>query len=215
MTVQDHGHLIKRAAVASLVTATVLLLSKAAAWSASDSASVLSSLLDSLMDIAASLINFFAIRYALMPPDDEHPFGHSKAEGLAALMQSAFILGSATMLLLHVIDRLLKPQELTALPESIGVMAFSTLASVCLVMYQRLCRSRIDVLKDQPDRAGVWQARRSLELFTTHHLQLSLHNAACAFFSRSATRRKSRAYVRVPVGLGHKSVVDKAYLAPL
>ena len=68
MTVQDHGHLIKRAAVASLVTATVLLLSKAAAWSASDSASVLSSLLDSLMDIAASLINFFAIRYALMPP---------------------------------------------------------------------------------------------------------------------------------------------------
>ena len=153
MTVQDHGHLIKRAAVASLVTATVLLLSKAAAQSASDSASVLSSLLDSLMDIAASLINFFAIRYALMPPDDEHPFGHSKAEGLAALMQSAFILGSATMLLLHVIDRLLKPQELTALPESVGVMTFSTLATVCLVMYQRYVWRKTGSLAVKADSA--------------------------------------------------------------
>jgi ferrous-iron efflux pump FieF len=153
MTSKDHGTLIKRAAAASLVTATVLLLSKAAAWSASDSASVLSSLLDSLMDIAASLINFFAIRYALMPPDDEHPFGHSKAEGLAALMQSAFILGSATMLLLHVIDRLLKPQELTALPESIGVMAFSTLATVCLVMYQRYVWRKTGSLAVKADSA--------------------------------------------------------------
>ncbi|MGB1091495.1 MAG: cation transporter, partial [Oceanobacter sp.] len=93
--------LIKRAATASIVVATTLLLAKLVAWSASDSASVLSSLLDSMMDIAASVVNFIAIRYALMPPDEDHPFGHSKAEGLAALVQSAFILGSAGALLIH------------------------------------------------------------------------------------------------------------------
>ena len=153
MAVSEHGPLIKRAAMASIVTASVLLVAKAGAWSASDSASVLSSLLDSLMDIAASVINFFAIRYALMPPDDDHPFGHSKAEGLAALMQSAFILGSASMLLLHVLDRLLKPQELTALPESIGVMAFSTVATIGLVLYQRYVWRKTGSLAVKADSA--------------------------------------------------------------
>ena len=79
---------IKRAALASMATGIILLIAKIFAWSASDSASVLSSLLDSSMDIVASMVNFFAIRYALMPADNDHPFGHYKAEGLAALVQS-------------------------------------------------------------------------------------------------------------------------------
>ena len=137
MTTQPHAVLIKRAATASIVVATTLLIAKLAAWYASDSTSVLSSLLDSLMDIAASVVNFFAIRYALMPADDDHPFGHTKAEGLAALIQSAFILGSAAALLIYVVDRLLNPQPLAALPESIGVMVFSALLTTALVMYQR------------------------------------------------------------------------------
>jgi len=153
MAVVENGHLIKRAAVASMTTAAILLLAKAGAWSASDSASVLSSLLDSLMDIAASVINFFAIRYALMPADDDHPFGHTKAEGLAALMQSAFILGSAAMLLLHVFDRMLNPTELAALPESIGVMLFSTVATVLLVMYQRYVYNKTGSLAVKADSA--------------------------------------------------------------
>ncbi|MDF1764636.1 MAG: cation diffusion facilitator family transporter, partial [Oleibacter sp.] len=136
-SVMEKGYLIKRAAIASLLTAIVLLLAKTVAWTTSDSASVLSSLLDSMMDIAASAINFIAIRYALMPADDDHPFGHTKAEGLAALMQSAFILGSVIMLLLHVIERLINPQPLNALGISTGVMIFSTLATIILVMYQR------------------------------------------------------------------------------
>jgi len=152
-TVIENGHLIKRAAMASMLTATVLLLAKAAAWTASDSASVLSSLLDSMMDIAASVINFFAIRYALMPADDDHPFGHTKAEGLAALMQSAFILGSAVMLLLHVVERLVKPQALTAIPESIGVMIFSTVATVALVAYQRWVARKTGSLAVKADSA--------------------------------------------------------------
>ena len=103
----QNAHLIRRAAIASMATALILLVAKTFAWAASDSASILSSLLDSLMDITASVVNFFAIRYALTPAEDDHPFGHTKAEGLAALMQSAFILGSAGMLLLHVSERLL------------------------------------------------------------------------------------------------------------
>lgn len=148
--------LIKRAAKASIFTATTLLLAKVFAWSISDSASVLSSLLDSLMDIAASVVNFFAIRYALMPADDDHPFGHSKAEGLAALIQSAFILGSASALLLHVFDRLLHPQELKALEESIAVMLFSVLATTALVLYQRWVYRQTHSLAIKADSAHYY-----------------------------------------------------------
>lgn len=135
--VRSHDQLIKTAAFASMAVATLLLLVKLGIWWLSGSTSVLSSMLDSLMDIVASVINFFAIRYALMPADDDHPFGHSKAEGIAALIQAAFIAGSVTILLLHVSERLLNPQPLQALPESLAVMLFSTLLTLVLVGYQR------------------------------------------------------------------------------
>ncbi|WP_199243933.1 cation diffusion facilitator family transporter [Bacterioplanes sanyensis] len=134
---ERHARLVKRAATASLLVALTLLLSKLLAWWFSDAVSVLSSLLDSMMDIVASGINFIAVRYALVPADHDHPFGHTKAEGLAALLQSAFIFGSACLLLLQVVDRLLNPQPLQALTFSVAVMAFSMLLTGALVAYQR------------------------------------------------------------------------------
>lgn len=149
----QNAHLIRRAAIASMATALILLVVKTFAWGASDSASILSSLLDSLMDITASVVNFFAIRYALTPADDDHPFGHTKAEGLAALMQSAFILGSAGMLLLHVGERLLNPQPIDDVELGIGVMVFSTLATIALVAYQRWVAARTSSLAIKADSA--------------------------------------------------------------
>jgi divalent metal cation (Fe/Co/Zn/Cd) transporter len=55
---------------------------------------------DSLVDIAASLTNLLVVRYSLQPADEEHTFGHGKAESLAALAQSMFISGSALFLFL-------------------------------------------------------------------------------------------------------------------
>ncbi|WP_221796896.1 cation diffusion facilitator family transporter [Oceanobacter mangrovi] len=156
MTAIAHSTLIQRAAMASIATAAILLVAKVAAWLVSDSTSVLSSLLDSMMDIAASVVNFFAVRYALMPADDDHPFGHSKAEGLAALVQSAFILGSAAALLIHVMDRLVHPQALTAVPESIAVMLFSTLMTSGLVMYQRWVVKQTGSLAVKADSAHYY-----------------------------------------------------------
>lgn len=156
MPVADHSALIQRAAMASIAVAVTLLIAKLLAWLVSDSTSVLSSLLDSLMDIAASVVNFFAVRYALMPADTDHPFGHSKAEGLAALIQSAFILGSAAALLIHVTDRLFNPQPLNALGESIGVMVFSALMTAALVMYQRYVFRKTGSLAIRADSAHYY-----------------------------------------------------------
>lgn len=68
------------------------------AWWYTGSVSILAALVDSLVDIAASLTNLLVVRYSLQPADDEHTFGHGKAESLAALAQSMFISGSALFL---------------------------------------------------------------------------------------------------------------------
>jgi ferrous-iron efflux pump FieF len=64
---------------------------------------------DSLVDIAASLTNLLVVRYSLQPADEEHTFGHGKAESLAALAQSMFISGSALFLFLTGIQHLVSP----------------------------------------------------------------------------------------------------------
>ena len=78
----DHNFLVIRAVYASILTAILILVSKVIAWYVTDSPAVLATLLDSFLDIAASFINFAAAKYALQPPDNEHRFGHGKAEPL-------------------------------------------------------------------------------------------------------------------------------------
>ena len=85
------------------------------------------------MDILASLITLFAVRIAIAPADEDHHYGHGKAEQLAVLAQSAFIAGSAIVLLLSVLDRTTKhhaamDNELVGLM----VMAFSIFATLLL-----------------------------------------------------------------------------------
>ena len=93
-----------RATYASLTVASVLIVAKFIAWIGTGSVALLSSLVDSLVDAAASLVNFFAIRHAATPADREHRFGHGKAEPLAALGQSAFLIGSAVLLMAEAIQ---------------------------------------------------------------------------------------------------------------
>lgn len=104
---------------------------------ASGSVSLLAGLIDSLMDAGASIINLFAVGYALKPADKEHRFGHGKAEALAGLAQAAFISGSALLVLLQGVDRLLHPQPLDAAWSGIAVMLFSIIATLGLLALQR------------------------------------------------------------------------------
>jgi len=80
------------ASYGSVAVALILIVVKAAAWLYTGSASLLGSLIDSFMDSMASLLSMAAVRYSLKPADEEHRFGHGKAESLAALAQSAFIM---------------------------------------------------------------------------------------------------------------------------
>jgi ferrous-iron efflux pump FieF len=108
-THEESVRLLNLATRASVATATGLVILKIFAWMLTGSVSLLASLIDSVMDGMASLINLFAVRYALMPADKEHPFGHGKAEFLAGLGQSLLIAGSAAFLFFQAAQRLLAP----------------------------------------------------------------------------------------------------------
>lgn len=115
----------------------ILIVAKLFAWLTTGSISILASLIDSLMDAGASLVNLFAVRYSLTPPDADHRFGHGKAEALAGLGQASFIVGSAVFLLLHAVDRVLHPQPLTELGIGVLVIVFAMLATLVLLSIQR------------------------------------------------------------------------------
>lgn len=133
----EHARLVKFASSAAVLVAVTLILIKLVAWLFSGSVSLLASLLDSSMDSAASFFNFIAIRYALQPADEEHRFGHGKAESIAGLIQSAFIAGSAAFLWLHALDRLITPHELQHTGWGILVMCISLLLTLALVLMQK------------------------------------------------------------------------------
>ena len=132
-----HAQLLKRVTYASVATAVVLIIVKAIAWYLSGSIGILASLIDSLMDSFASIINLFAVRYALQPADDDHHYGHGKAEPLAGLAQASFIAGSAMFLIFNAIERLQNPQALTHGNIGIVVMVFSIVITAFLILYQR------------------------------------------------------------------------------
>tara|TARA_R110000850_G_scaffold81506_11_gene175129 strand:- start:343 stop:1224 length:882 start_codon:yes stop_codon:yes gene_type:complete len=133
----ERERLLKLATYASVGVAFGLIALKSGVWMLSGSVSILASLIDSLMDSAASIINLFAVRYALKPADREHRFGHGKAEALAGLAQAAFISGSAVLVLLQGIERLLDPQPLGATGLGIAVMLLSITATLGLLAVQR------------------------------------------------------------------------------
>jgi ferrous-iron efflux pump FieF len=134
---RDQAKLVKLASTASVMVVVFLIVIKLWAWFLTGSVSLLASLLDSTMDAAASIFNFVAIRYSLKPADDEHRFGHGKAQSIAGLIQSAFIAGSAALLWLHAISRLMDPKPLQSTETGIIVMAISLVMTIGLVILQK------------------------------------------------------------------------------
>ncbi len=141
----DKARLMRLATYASVLTAVTLIVAKLVAWFVSDSVSILATLVDSSLDVLASVVNMVAVHHALQPADREHRFGHGKAEALAGLGQSMFITGSAGILLLQSISRLMNPQPLEAgLELGLAVMVFSIIATLGLLSFQRYVIRRTD-----------------------------------------------------------------------
>lgn len=136
VTSKESGRLMKLATYASVSVACLLIALKTGAWIATESIAMLSTLVDSLLDALASIVNLVAVRHALTPADQEHRFGHGKAEALSAMAQSAFIAGSSVLLLFQAGERFIHPRPLAAPEAGIWVMAVSIVLTLVLVAFQ-------------------------------------------------------------------------------
>ncbi|MHA1544484.1 MAG: cation diffusion facilitator family transporter [Alphaproteobacteria bacterium] len=133
----EQRRLMRMGATASVMVALTLIAAKAYAWWVSDSVALLGSLADSSLDFLASAVNLFAIIVALQPADEEHRFGHGKAEAIAGLFQTSIIFGSSAFLVYWSTLRIMNPVPIEDGTLGIGVSVFAILMTLGLVTFQK------------------------------------------------------------------------------
>ena len=149
----ERAALTRSAALASSAVALALVGLKGwAAWS-TGSVAMLGSLADTALDLLASLVTLYAVGVAAVPADEEHRFGHGKAEAIAALMQTLLILGSAAAILWRAAAVLAGRAEPVGAPElGMTVSLLAIAATLALVWWQGRVVARTGSLAIATDR---------------------------------------------------------------
>jgi cation diffusion facilitator family transporter len=96
-------------AVGSVAVAAVVLGLKLLAWALTGSVALLADALESVVNVAAALAALAAVRFAALPPDANHPYGHTKAEYFSAVLEGALIVLTAVLILHQAWSGLQKP----------------------------------------------------------------------------------------------------------
>ncbi|WP_306523621.1 cation diffusion facilitator family transporter [Rheinheimera sp.] len=137
MSKADYQLWVRRSGYLTLLTALAIVALKLTAAIMTNAASALASFMDALLDVLVSTLNFIALRYALKPADEEHRFGHGKAEAIMALFQAAFLTGAAVLLLYQGVSRYFSPEPVGALNSGIVLTLICTGLTLTLVLVQR------------------------------------------------------------------------------
>ena len=133
----EAGKLNRSAAYASITVALLLAGLKGWAVLATQSTAMLGSLADTVLDLVASLATLAGVWVAAQPADDNHRFGHGKAEALAALFQVVLISFSAITLGLRAIAQWFAGVRPAAAEGGIAVSAVAIAATMLLLVWQR------------------------------------------------------------------------------
>jgi cation diffusion facilitator family transporter len=153
LTTAESAALTRRVTLFSVSTAAILVTLKIAAWLVSGSVAMLASMADSGLDLVASLATFYAVRYAVAPPDAEHRYGHGKAEAFASLVQAGLVFGSAALVGREAIADLLHPHPLQQEGWAVVVMAISVVLTSLLLAAQARVLRRTSSVAVSGDRA--------------------------------------------------------------
>lgn len=129
--------LVKFATYASVAAAFTIIIAKYIGWSMTSSLTLMASLADSVLDIITSTINLIAVHYASKPADNEHRFGHGKAEDLSVFAQSVFFGFSGIFIAFESVKRLFYPETVEHSDVGILVMVFSIFITLLLISFQK------------------------------------------------------------------------------
>lgn len=104
---------IRRAATLSLGYNVVQTAVKVSAALLTGSVAILVEAFHSGTDLASAIVSFVALRYALRPPDEDHPYGHGKIDSLAGFAEAVLLLGFSIFVAIGSLARLTRPVPLT------------------------------------------------------------------------------------------------------
>jgi cation diffusion facilitator family transporter len=114
-----------RWAALSLAVAMATIVLKTAAWALTGSVGLLSDAAESLVNLAGAAMALWMLRVAVRPADEEHAYGHSKAEYFASAFEGALIVLAAFGITLAAVSRLVSPRPL----ERLGIGLLVSLAA--------------------------------------------------------------------------------------
>ena len=99
----------------SIATAIVTIAVKGLAWWITDSVGLLSDAMESFVNLASALFAVAMVTIAQRPADDDHPFGHSKAEYFSSAFEGLLIIGAAAAIIWTAAHRFIAPQPIVSL----------------------------------------------------------------------------------------------------
>lgn len=122
-----HARVVERLALYSIPVAIGVTALKAIAWQVTGSVALLSDALESIVNVVAAVAAFAAIRYSRKPADEDHHFGHYKAEYFSAVLEGALIIVAALLIAREAVGALFSP----ALPQAPALgLAVNALAAI-------------------------------------------------------------------------------------
>ncbi|HEX2183497.1 MAG TPA: cation diffusion facilitator family transporter [Rubrobacteraceae bacterium] len=129
MTAKESAELAgsaRRYAVLSIVAAVITIGLKLWAYLLTGSVGLFSDAAESVVNLVAAIAALWALIYAARPPDEEHAFGHNKAEYFSSGLESALILIAAIWIGLAAWDRLIDPQPLQNVGLGLGITVLAS-----------------------------------------------------------------------------------------
>lgn len=123
----------------SIAAALTTIVLKGLAWLLTGSVGLLSDALESFVNLAAATLTLILLRYAARPPDEEHTYGHGKAEYFASGAEGALIIFAAISIIASALPRLVNPREIEQV--SFGVLLSAAASIINLVVARILLRA--------------------------------------------------------------------------
>lgn len=119
----------------SVCVAVLTIVLKTGAWYVTDSVGLLSDAMESFVNLASALFGLTMVTVAARPADEDHPYGHHKAEYFSSGFEGILILGAALAIIWASVDRFFNPVPLLQLGWGLGLSVISSLLNGLLAWF--------------------------------------------------------------------------------
>jgi cation diffusion facilitator family transporter len=132
---QEDERLLKRASRISLAVSIVLLATKFVGYKLTSSQAVFSDAMESIVNVVAAAVAIFVVWYSRQPADQDHPYGHGKAEFFSAAFEGGLIAFASILIAVEAVRALLYGHHVQQLNVGVAITLGTGAANALLGFY--------------------------------------------------------------------------------